>query len=107
MTKVTRCLFNGQQFCMCQGTVLLFSPIVSSPDYLAVAYNHSTHRHLATGSTFVSLCQCHTHVRGISKRIIRKPSYQDQWTIAQNNGQENSAAYESSGYGQLGQWNKT
>lgn len=78
MTKMARCLFNGQQFCMCQGTMFRFPSIVPSPDYFAVVNDDSTHRNLTTGSALVSLIQRYTHVAGISERVIERLFYQDQ-----------------------------
>jgi hypothetical protein len=52
--------------------MLLFPPIMPSPDYFAVVNDDSTYRHLTTGSAFVSLIQRCTHVAGISRSVIGK-----------------------------------
>ena len=78
MTKMARCLFNGQQFCMRQRTMFRFPAIVPAPDYFAVANDDSSHRHLTTGSALVSFIQRYAHVAGISESVIGKMFYQEQ-----------------------------
>jgi hypothetical protein len=56
-TKMPRRLFDGQQFCMCEGAAQLFPPIVASPNYFAFANDNGTHRHLTLGYGFVCLIQ--------------------------------------------------